>query len=191
MRHRASANNKAGAASTARALLLACAALLSPLCAVAQNSSGGKIGYVDLKRLLDNAPQMAASKARLEREFTARDTALKVDEAKYTALKQRYDRDGAIMSKGDAEALKREIDALDRSNKRTRDDLRTELNTRAASERDRVWLEIQDSVIDYARNQGYDLLVPSPVIYFNPRIDVTDALIERLKHTAAPDASKP
>src|SRR5262249_16867500 len=148
---------------------------------LAQTGGANKIGYVDLKRLLDNAPQMTASKNRLEREFTPRDNALKADEAKLAQLKQRFDRDGAIMSKADADTRKREIDALDRANKRTREELRSELNTRAAAERDRVWLEIQDSVIEYARSQGYDLLVPSPVIYFNPRIDITDALIERLK----------
>ena len=173
----------------ARVLLSACAALPFPVIVSAQTA--GKVGYVDLKRLLDNAPQMAASKTRLEHEFTARDDTLKADEAKLVALKQRYDRDGAIMSKPDAEALKREIDALDRSNKRTRDDLRTELNTRAASERDRIWGEIQETVYDYARTQGYDLLIPSPVIYFNPRIDVTDALIDRLKRSAATGTSKP
>jgi outer membrane protein len=95
------------------------------------------------------------------------------------------------MSKADAEALKREIDALERATKRTREELRGELNTRMANERDRVWLDIQDTVIQYARAEGYDLLVPSPVIYFNPRIDITDALIERLKRAAATEKAKP
>lgn len=189
MRQGAGESNHKRALPIARMLLCACAALSFSVGALGQ--SGGKIGYVDLKRLLDNAPQMTSSKARLEREFTPRDNALKADEAKLTALKQRYDRDGAIMSKTDADALKREIDALDRANKRTREDLRTELNTRAASERDRIWLEIQDTVIDYARSQGYDLLIPSPVIYFNPRIDVTDALIERLKRSGVAESPKP
>jgi outer membrane protein len=189
VRQGASENNRKRAWPIAQLLLGACAALAFSTGAWAQ--TGGKIGYVDLKRLLDNAPQMSASKARLERDFTARDAALKADEAKLTASKQRYDRDGAIMSKADAEALKREIDALDRSNKRTREDLRTELNTRAASERDRIWLEIQETVITYARSQGYDLLIPSPVIYFDPRIDVTDALIERLKRSGTSETTKP
>ena len=95
------------------------------------------------------------------------------------------------MSSTDADALKREIDALDRANKRTRDDLRNELNTRAASERDRAWQQIQDSVIEYARAQGYDLIVPGPVVFFSTRVDVTDAVLDRLKQAKPNPQGKP
>jgi outer membrane protein len=164
------------------ALLLALALLPSLLFAP---GAGGKIGYMDIKRLIDNAPQMAESRAKLEREFAPRDAALKADEKRLADLKQRFERDGAIMAKPDAEALKREIDTLDRSIKRTREDLRGELTTRAAAERDRIWQQLNDIVIEYARQQGYDLIVPSPVVYANPRIDITDAVLERLRHPSA------
>ena len=47
------------------ALLIA--SMWSPLFVAAQTS--GKIGYVDLKRLLDNAPQMIDSRAKLEQRI--------------------------------------------------------------------------------------------------------------------------
>lgn len=146
-------------------------------------TGAGKIGYVDLKRLLDNAPQMQDSRARLQQEFAGRDTALKADEAKLAGLQQKYDRDASIMSKPDAEALKRQIDTLDRANKRTRETLRTELNTRATAERDRIWAQLNDSVIEYARAQGFDLIVPSPVVYASARIDITDAVLDKLRQS--------
>jgi outer membrane protein len=181
----------AGGRYSIGALLLALAVLstlgLPSTCVFAQ-APGGKIGYVDYKRLLDNAPQMIESRARLEREFAPRDALVKTDESRLATLKQRYDRDNAIMAKADAEALKREIDTLDRSIKRTHDELRNALNTRAASERDRIWQGINDNVIEYARAQGYDLIVPGPVVYASPRIDITDAVLERLRH-AAPAAA--
>lgn len=168
------------------ALLLA----LLPTFAVAQTGTG-KIGYVDLKRLLDNAPQMQDSRARLQQEFAGRDTALKADEAKLAGLQQKYDRDASIMSKPDAEALKREIETLDRANKRTRETLRTELNTRATTERDRIWQQINDSVIEYARAQGFDLIVPSPVVYASARIDITDAVLDKLRQNKPAASAKP
>lgn len=155
-------------------------ALLLPACLHAQTSAG-KIGYVDLKRLIDNCPQMIDSRARLQKEFAARDAALKADEAKLKQLNQKYDRDSAIMSPVDADALKRRIDTLDRSIKRTRENLRSEFNTRATAERDRVWQQINNAVVEYARSQGYDLIVPSPVVYASARIDITDAVLERLR----------
>ena len=162
--------------------------VLLPAWALAQ-SGAAKIGYVDLKRLLDNAPQMVDSRARLQQEFAGRDNALKADEAKLAGLQQKYDRDAPIMSKADAEALKREIDTLDRANKRTRESLRTELNTRATAERDRLWTQINDTVIEYARAQGFDLIVPSPVVYASARIDITDAVLDKLRQTKP--AAKP
>lgn len=171
------------------ALLLAMM-LLWPCAVVHAQVSTSKVGYVDLKRLIDNAPQMIASHLRLQQEFAPRDAALKTDEARLATLKQKQTRDGAIMSKADADALKRQIQALDHSVARTRDNLRTELNARAAAERDRIWQQINDSVIDYARNHGYDLIVPSPVVYANPRIDITDAVLELLRHPKPTEAGK-
>lgn len=160
-----------------------------PFLASAQNAAG-KVGYVDLKRLIDNAPQMVQSRARLQREFAPRDAALKNNETRLANMNKRYARDAAIMSKTDAEALKRQIDTLDGAIKRTRETLRNDLNTRAAADRDRIWQQINDAVIDYARAHGYDLIVPSPVVYANPRIDITDAVLDQLRHVK-PNATIP
>lgn len=156
---------------------LALALALLPLAAQAQS----KLGYVDMKRLLDNAPQVQAGRERLQREFAARDGALKRDETRLTELKTDFDRNGALLSKTDADTKKREIDALERSVKRTRDELRGELKSRSDQELDKSWQEINNTVVDYAREQGLDLVVPSPVVYADPRIDITDRVLERLR----------
>lgn len=77
--------------------------------------------------------------------------------------------------------MKREIDALERSIKRNRDNLRNELKTRSDQELDQSWREINNVVVEFAREAGFDLIVQSPVIYASPRIDVTDQVLERLK----------
>lgn len=155
----------------------ALALALLPLAVQAQS----KLGYVDMKRLLDNAPQVQAGRERLQREFASRDTALKRDETRLAELKTDFERNGALLSKTDADAKKREIDALERSVKRTRDELRGELKSRSDQELDKSWQEINNTVVDYAREQGLDLVVPSPVVYADPRIDITDRVLERLR----------
>ena len=163
--------------------------VLVPSAASAQ-AAAEKIGYADFKRLIDNAPQMVESQGRLQKEFSSRDKALTADETRLATLRQRYDRDGSIMSKADAENAKREIDSLERSIKRGRDDLHNDFNTRALAERDKIWQEINNAVVEYAHANGYDLIVTSPVVYASPRIDITDAVLERLRHPK-PAASKP
>jgi outer membrane protein len=166
---------------------LTAALALLPIVASAQ----GKLGYVDMKRLLDAAPQVQAGRERLQREFASRDAALKADETRLAELRKNQERDAALPAKPDADAKKREIDALDRSIKRTRDELRGELKTRSDAELDKSWQEINNAVVEYAREQGLDLVVPSPVVYADPRIDITDRVLERLRRTYIAPTPKP
>lgn len=172
-----------------RALLFV-AALALACFASAQEPAPTRIGYVDMKRLLDNAPQVVAGRQKLEREFAARDAALKADEKRAGDLRTRQTREAASMSKADADALQREIDALDRSVKRNRDALRAELKTRSDQELDKSWREINNAVVQFAREQGFDLIVPSPVIYASPKVDVTERILERLRRQPPPGAAQ-
>jgi outer membrane protein len=172
-----------------RAILLALVlVLVSPLAA---QSPAMRIGYVDMKRLLDNAPQVVAGRQKLEREFAPRDSALNADELRLAAMRSRYERDNASMERSDAEGLRREIDALDRSIKRNRENLRSELKARSDQELDKSWREINNAVVEFAREQGIDLIVPSPVVYASQRIDVTDQVLERLRRQHAGKAGSP
>jgi outer membrane protein len=152
--------------------------------AEAQTATTAKVGYVDMKRLLDNAPQVVAGRQKLEREFAARDVLLKVDEKRAAELHARQARESGTVPKSDADILQREIDALDRSIKRKRDGLRGELKTRSDQELDRSWREINDAVVEFAREQGYDLIVPSPVVYASTRVDITEQILDRLRRQA-------
>lgn len=151
----------------------------------AQAPASARVGYVDMKRLLDNAPQVVAGRQKLEREFAARDAALKGDEKQAAELHERQQRSASTMGAAEATALQREIDALDRSIKRNRDTLRNDLKTRSDQELDQSWRDINDAVVEFARDQGFDLIVPSPVIYASPKVDVTERILDRLRHRPA------
>jgi outer membrane protein len=172
-----------------RALVLAAAATLGtlvldalvPVAALAQTPAATKIGYVDMKRLLDNAPQVVAGREKLSREFAPRDASLKADEKRLDDLRERQQKEGATMATTDADTLKREIDALDRSIKRNRDAMRNDLKSRSDQELDKSWREINDAVVAFAREQGYDIIVPSPVVYASAKVDITDQVLDRLR----------
>jgi outer membrane protein len=162
-----------------RAVVLLC--LLLALVAPVGAQDGLRIAYVDMQRLVDESPQTLESRARLQREFEARDALLSEDESRLAALEQRQRSEAAIMSAADAEDLDREIETLRRSVRQTRERLRTELNERAESEYRRFFQLISDSVIEFARDEGIDLIVPGPVVFASNRIDITDRVLERLR----------
>lgn len=170
-------------APTARRIFAAwLAAMLVGICsAFAQAPSTTKIGYVDMKRLLDNAPQIVAGRSKLENEFAGRDAALKADEKHLADLR------GSVALQPD-ETRQREIDALERSIKRQREKLRNELKARSDQELDNSWREINDAVVAFAREQDYDLIVASPVVFASERVDVTDKILDRLRRQASKGA---
>lgn len=153
----------------------ACACLLVAASALAQSSV--RIGYVDMERLLTRAPQILAARAVLQREFDARDAELRVDAANLAELEQR----AAQAAEGEERtALERQAEALRRSIERSRQRLREELNQRVEEETDRAWPQINEAIAAHGREQGYDLIVTSPVAYVSARIDVTDDVLARL-----------
>ena len=157
--------------------------------AAAQAPTPARVGYVDMKRLLDNAPQVVAGRQKLEREFATRDAALKADEQRSASLRAEKARSSATQAKSDADSLQRQIDALDRSIKRNRENLRSELKARSDQELDKSWREINDAVVQFAREKGFDLIVPSPVIYASPKVDVTEQILERLRRQSTKPAT--
>lgn len=143
-----------------------------------------RIGYVDIQRLLEEAPQPRAARAKLEAEFAERDRLLREEERRLAELRERRRREGPLLPATEAENLEREEAALERSLRRSREQLQSELIERADLEYQRFFREITEAVIAYAREEGYDLVLPGPAVYAGPRVDLTDRILERLRQEA-------
>lgn len=180
-----------GGTRRVRRRLIACAvaALLGATTAVPAQTA--RIGYVNMARLLDNAPQIQAGREALAREFAERDAALKVQETRLSEIEANLKREAAILPRSVAEARQFEVDTLRRGIEGTRKKMRDDLNTRSNEELSKRWPEVHDAVIEYAREQGFDLVVEEPVLYASAAIDITDEVLERLRRAGAPDAGAP
>lgn len=154
-------------------------ALLVPCFALAQ--SAPRIGYVDMKRLLDQAPQVAQAHERLQQEFAARNTALEADQRHLQTLKAELAAQRATLSPAQIKQRQQQVDVLAGSVRRARAKLSDELKTRSDQALQQSWQTISNAAVEYARDNGYDLLLPSPVIYASPKIDITDAILDRLR----------
>ncbi len=98
-----------------------------------------------------------------------------------TEQETRQKRDAAILPRDVADALAFEIDTLRRGIATTRERMRDDLNARMSQELSRRWPEIHDAVIEYARENDYDLVVEEPVLYASAAVDITDEVLDRLK----------
>lgn len=169
-----------------RAALLAAgvaAAMSAAPPAVAQQGARS-IGYVDMERLIDNAPQVLAATERLQREYAARDAQLNADTERLAGMEQRIADGRDDLPEDELAQLEREADALRRSIARTRERLQAELRDSIEAELTRTYPRIYEAIAEYAREAGYDLILSSPVAYASGRVDVTDRVLDRLRRDA-------
>jgi outer membrane protein len=144
-----------------------------------------RIGYVDMKVVLDNAPQVLAGRARLDQEFRSRNDAIELDEVRATALEAR-------LQQGDVSAdsrlqLERDLLELRRSITRRKEDLRDELSFRRTEEVQNLEGQINVAVQEIAERNGFDLILSSPVVYASPDLDITELILEQLEVEYAAD----
>lgn len=138
-----------------------------------------RIGYVDMKRVLDNAPQVVAGRAVLDQEFRARNDAIQMDESRMNLMEGQLAQ--ADMTSDDYRRLEREVLDLRRNIERRKEDLRDELSFRRTEEVQRLEDQINLAVQEIAERNGFDLIVSSPVVYASPDLDITDLILDQLE----------
>ncbi len=140
-----------------------------------------KIGYVDMKILLDQSPQIIASRKQLEAEFRQRHENLQAEEEKLRQQEEQLQTDGPFMSERERARLELDIRMRKRQIKRDREDFIEEMNYRRNEALQKLEKDIESAARRLAREQGFDLLLSSPVIYASARIDITRAVLKKLQ----------
>jgi len=138
-----------------------------------------KIGYADMKMILDNAPQVVAGRDAIDREFRPRNDAVQADERRLAALQERLNDN---LDANTRAQLDRDIRSLNRAIIRRKEDLIEEINFRRNEIENgvRETLELAISVV--AESQGFDLVITDPVVLYHSRkIDLTNAILKQLR----------
>ena len=162
-----------------------CALLLGLTLSVSGHAESLRIGYVDMKQVLDNAPQVIAGRAKLDQEFRARNDAIEMDELRAEALDMRLQQ-GDIAEDSRLQA-ERDLRELRRNITRRKEDLRDELSFRRTEEIQQLEEQINMAVQEIARMNGYDLILSSPVVFASEALDITDLILEQLEIEYAAD----
>lgn len=144
-----------------------------------------RIGYVDMKAVLDSAPQVIAGRSKLDQEFRARNDAIEMDELRAESLEMRIQQ--GDLNEDRQLQLERDLRELRRNVTRRQEDLRDELSFRRTEEVQRLEEEINVAVQEIAQRNGFDLIISSPVIYANPDLDITNLILEQLEVEYAAD----
>jgi outer membrane protein len=140
-----------------------------------------KIGFVNIVRVMEQAPQAQAAREALEQEFSGRDAALTSSRDAIVELERKLRTDAEIMSAEQREDLERDIASRKLDFNRDREELQEDFNIRRNEELSDLQRVVYDVIVDVAKDENYDLMVTERVLYASERIDITDTILERLQ----------
>ncbi|MFO7859188.1 MAG: OmpH family outer membrane protein [Ectothiorhodospiraceae bacterium] len=140
-----------------------------------------KIGYVDTRRVTQEAPQAEAARASLEDEFGPRDQEISQEQEELRELEQRLRQDAAALSESEGEELRRELVARQREVRRSEAEFREDFNLRRNEELGQLQQRIIDVISRLAEEENFDLVVSEGVLYASERVDITERVLDRLE----------
>jgi outer membrane protein len=139
-----------------------------------------KIGFVEIKKILQNAPQTVKANKKLEKEFTKRTKQLKKTVKKIKQKEIAFQKDSMTMSDSDREKKIKAIQALKIDAQRTEREVREDIDLRRKEEIGNVQSLVNIAVEKVAKEQGYDLILYQGVAYAGKKVDITNVVIKAL-----------
>jgi outer membrane protein len=150
------------------------------LSAIAVSAAELKVGYVQVDKILQEAPQTSESGKKLEREFSPRTQELERMQKQIRDQEASLDKDGLTMS--ETERRNKERDAANNKLEfqRKQRELREDINLRKNEELSVLQDRINKAVTAVAEAEGYDLVVYSGVAFASKKVDITDKVLKSL-----------
>ncbi|MDP3515220.1 MAG: OmpH family outer membrane protein [Sulfuritalea sp.] len=156
--------------------ILAGIALISFSAAVLAES---KIGFVNSQKILNDAPQAARAKKKIEKDFEKRDQELQRIAKQLQGMQETLDKNAVTMAESERRTKEREFGELNRDFQRKQREFREDLSQRQNEEMAAIFERVNKIIKQIAEAEKYDIIFQEAV-YANPRIDITDKVIKAL-----------
>ena len=168
-----------------------------------------KIATVDLEKVFAAHPQTQAAEAELKKAEAAIEADMEKMVAEGRAMEQEVatlreaaknpllTEDARMQKRNEAEEKLTALQEFQLRVRRTQETKLKQMREQLMKTRQGIVDELTVAVADFAKAEGYDLVLDRSgmtmnavpmLVYSNPELDVTDRLIERLKAGAAPAA---
>jgi len=138
-----------------------------------------RIGVVDTERILrESAPAVQAEK-KIEKEFELRDLEMKKIAKQAKEIQIYFEKEGMTLLDAEHRSKERELANLNVTLQRMQREFREDLNLRKNEELALVLSRANKAIKAIAESENYDLVLQEAV-YRNPKIDITDKVLQYL-----------
>lgn len=149
-----------------------------------------KIGVVDYGRLMDESPQATTALDAIRNEFAPKQKELVTQQQALKMREEKLQKDAATMSADQRTRTEKELRDGYRDLERKRQEVQEDFNARRNEEMSRLQRTLIEEVRTYAKAQAFDLVLADGVLYTNPTLDITPAVLANLKSRAPAPAGR-
>lgn len=143
-----------------------------------------KIGVVNFQQLASQSPQAQSIQQALRSEFLPRQQELVKEQQELKTRADAFQRNQATMTDDQRDREQKYLRDTDRDLQAKQSEFQDDVNQRKNEELSRLQRSLIEQVQTYAKAQGYDLVLAEGVIYATPTIDLTPAILQRLKDSS-------
>lgn len=156
----------------------------------AQAAGGLRVAVVNYGVLLQESPQAKAAVDSLRAEFAPKQRTLQAEASQLKAKEDTLKKNEATMTQDQRDQA--EVDLRERYQDlaRRQTEIQDDVNTRRNELMSQLQKTLVQVVQNYAKQQRYDLVLADGVIYAEPALDITPAILSALK-TAQPARRAP
>ena len=139
-----------------------------------------KVGFVQVDKILQEAPQTIESNKKLEKEFSSRTDKLKADVKTLKDKEAAFSKDALTMKESERDAKEKALSQLRVDVQRKERELREDINIRRNEELGGLQEQINKAVTSVAKAESFDLVLYNGVAYASEKIDITDKILKSL-----------
>jgi len=139
-----------------------------------------KVGYVQVDKILQEAPQTVETGKKLEKEFTPRSQELERMQKQIRDIEAALTKDSLTISETDRRNKERDMANLKIEFQRKQRELREDVNLRKNEELGALQERINKAVDAVAEAEGYDLVIYGGVAFASKKVDITDKVLKSL-----------
>lgn len=149
--------------------------------ALAQDSEL-KVGFVNVGRVIEEAPQGEAALQKLEEEFGPRDREIRAMREDVQKLEEDLIKNELVLDESDRTKKELELRDKRRALRRATSEFREDYNLRRNEELNALQKIVIKAIVEIANRQSYDLILHEPAVVFaSDQIDMTKTVLEKLR----------
>lgn len=139
-----------------------------------------KIGVYDNRQIIDSLPTVQKEFQKLNAEFEPKQKEISDLQARLLALKEDIEKNAPVLSQTDLQAKQLEYQSKRRELQLLAEDTERVFNVRRNEMARQIQGMVEEEVLKVAKEEQFDLILRSGVLYASPTVDITQKILKRL-----------